>query len=116
MIGRVVSIKMMKTATVIVTSVGKHPLYKKTFTKSKKYLADDQVGVKLGDIVEMESIRPMSKNKHFRIVKVIGRDIEEIVEQELKEAAKEVIEEVMPESQGEAEEEKTEEKEEEKAK
>ena len=97
MVGRVVSIKMMKTAAVLVARVEKHPLYKKTFMRTKKYLVDDPIGVKLGDIVEIEKVRPISKNKHFRIMRVVGRDIEEIVEEQLKEEAKVAIEEVLPE-------------------
>ena len=95
--GRVVSIKMNQTAVVIVTRVATHPLYKKSFTRSKKYLVDDQLGLKLGDIVEVEKIRPISKRKHWRAVKVVGRSIEEMVSEQLQEAASEAIAEVMPE-------------------
>lgn len=97
MIGRVVSTKMDKTAAVLVTSTKTHPLYKKSFTSNKKYLSVDELGVKEGDIVEIIKTRPVSKNKHWKIVKKIGRSIEEIVEQDLKEQAAKVIEEVMPE-------------------
>lgn len=96
MIGRVVSIKMLKTATVLVTSTKTHPLYKKSFVRSKKYLADDPIGVNLGDLVEIIKTRPTSKRKHWKITKVVGRDIEAVVKEELKEAAIEAIEEVMP--------------------
>lgn len=99
--GRVVSVKSQKTASVLIESKKSHPLYRKSYAASKKYLADDQIGVRLGDIVELEKIRPISKRKHWRIVKVIGRDIEEIVEQQLKEKAEEAIEAVMPASPGE---------------
>lgn len=97
MIGRVVSVKMAKTAVVLVESRKTHPLYKKSYKSSKRYLVDDQLGVKLGDIVDVQKIRPVSKNKHWKVLKVIGRNIEEIVEEELKETAAEAMAEVMPE-------------------
>lgn len=97
MIGRVVSTKMLKTVTVVVTRTAKHPLYGKSFIRTKKFLVDDPTGVSMSDLVEIEKIRPISKNKHWRVVKVVGRDIEEVVKTELKEEAKQAIEEVMPE-------------------
>ena len=65
-------------------------------------MADDQIHTKLGDIVEIVETRPISKRKYWKVVKVIGRDIAEIVEEELKEKAAEQIAEVMPE-EGESE-------------
>lgn len=104
MIGRVVSTKMNNTITVLVERVAKHRLYKKTFTRSKKYLVDDPKGVKEGDIVEIVKIRPVSKNKHWQVTKVIGQNLAEIVEAQQKEAAAEIISEVMPESSEESDE------------
>jgi small subunit ribosomal protein S17 len=95
--GRVVSAKLPKTVTVIVESTKMHPLYGKAFRRSKKYLAQDELGVTEGDLVEIVKIRPVSKNKHFQVAKVVGKDIEALVAEELKEDAKEAIAEVMPE-------------------
>ncbi len=97
MIGRVVSTKMKHTATVIVTKTAKHPLYKKTYIQSKKYLVDDELGVSLGDIVDFIKVKPISKNKHWKITKVVGKSIKEIVSEQLQEKGKEIISEVMPE-------------------
>ena len=97
MIGRVVSTKLTKTATVLVERTKIHPLYKKSFKRSKKYLVQDDLGVKLGDVVDLEKIAPKSKNKHWQITKVVGRDVEAIISEELKVKAQEAIEEVMPE-------------------
>lgn len=97
MIGRVVSTKMKQTATVLVERVAKHPLYKKTFIRTKRYLVDDPIGAQEGDMVEIIKTRPISKNKHWRIVKVVGKNLAEIVEAKQKEAAKEAVAEVMPE-------------------
>ena len=97
MIGRVVSTKMEKTVVVLVASRKKHPLYKKTYAWSKKYLADDQLGVSLGDVVEIVKVKPISKRKHFQVTKVVGSDFVAIAEEHLKEDAKDAIEEVLPE-------------------
>ena len=97
MIGRVVSTKMNKTAAVLVTSSKTHLLYKKSFTRNKKFLAHDELGVKEGDIVEIVKVKPISLMKHWQIIKVIGKDLEEIAKAQLKKQATEVIEEVMPE-------------------
>lgn len=106
MTGRVVSIKLKNTATVLVSRIAMHPLYKKTFTRTKKYLVHDLLEVKEGDIVEIEKIRPVSKNKHWRIVKVLGRSLAEIAEEQMKEKAQQAIAEVMPEEKEEVEDEK----------
>lgn len=64
----VVSTKMNKTVTVLVERHWRHPLYKKTVTRSKKYLAEDTVGVKVGDNVTIRETRPRSKRKRFEVV------------------------------------------------
>ncbi|KAF0243887.1 MAG: small subunit ribosomal protein S17 [bacterium] len=97
MIGRVVSTKLAQTATILIERVARHPLYKKTFVRSKKYLVHDPLGVKEGDVVEIIKVRPISKNKHWQITRVIGKSLVEIAEEKLKQAAKETIAEVMPE-------------------
>lgn len=97
MIGRVVSDKTEKTVTVLVESRKTHPLYKKTYAWSKKYLVHDEMNVKMGDVVMIEKSRPYSKRKHWKVVKVVGRDIVPMNEEALKEVSQEVIEEVMPE-------------------
>ncbi len=96
MIGRVVSIKSAKSATVIVERKATHPLYKKTYKQSKKYFVDDSIGVKLGEIVDFINCKPVSKNKHWRITKVLGKNLTEIVKEELKKEAEHLISEVMP--------------------
>lgn len=97
MIGRVVSTKTKNTATILVERTAKDPLYKKTYKQSKKYLVDDQIGVKLGDIVDITACKPISKRKSFRINKVLGKNFAEIAEEHLKEKAEQAIAEVMPE-------------------
>lgn len=68
--GVVVATKMKDTATVSVSAYVKHPKYKKYVVKTKKYLAHDPGNtVSVGDRVVIRSTRPISKRKHFEIVK-----------------------------------------------
>lgn len=99
MTGRVISTKLKNTATILVERLAKHPLYKKTYLQSKKYLVEDQIGVKIGDIVDFIKCKPISKNKHWKITKVSGRSMAEIAKAELKEEAESIISEVMPEEE-----------------
>lgn len=107
MIGLVVSTKLKNTVTVLVSKVAKHPLYKKNYMQSKKYLVEAKMAVKQGDIVEFASCRPISKRITSTVTKVIGKSITEIADAELKKHAEGVIAEVMPEvEKGEGESEK----------
>ena len=99
MIGRVVSNKMQKSAVVLIESVKKHPLYGKTVKRGKKYLVDDLLNVKAGDIVEIIKVRPISKRKHWKLNKVLGSSIREIASEELKKVAAEEVAEVLPEKE-----------------
>jgi len=69
--GKVISTKAKKTATVEVEKWSAHPLYKKIVKKRKKYLVQDDLGVKEGSRVIIEECRPISKRKRFRIIKII---------------------------------------------
>lgn len=103
MVGRVVSTKMEKTVVVLTERKKTHPLYKKSFLRTKKYLADDRLGAKLGDIVVLEKIRPISKRKHWRVTKILGGDFVSLQEAQLKQEAAEAIAEVLPEEEESAE-------------
>ena len=62
-----------KTTIVLVTSFKMHPKYKKYTKASKRYKAHDEHNVsKAGDAVEIEETRPISKDKHFRILEKNG--------------------------------------------
>lgn len=69
--GTVKSAKMQKTAVVDVVHFKVHPKYLKRIKVNKSYITHNEVGAKEGDIVNLEEIRPMSKNKHWQITKVI---------------------------------------------
>ncbi len=72
--GLVVSNKMDKTIVVIVHDKAKHPLYKKTINKSKKFKVHDENNeCNIGDKVEIAETRPLSKDKYFRLVRIIER-------------------------------------------
>jgi len=69
--GTVVSTSMQKTATVRVDNVKVHPKYHKRYTVSKKYFVHDEEGkAKVGDIVTIKEIRPLSKNKRWVLVSI----------------------------------------------
>ncbi len=70
--GEVVSTKMANTAVVKVTRKIKHPLYKKYIKIYKKHFAHvGSVEPKLGDIVKISSVRPISKKKHWQVSEII---------------------------------------------
>ena len=73
-VGTVTSDKMQKTITVLVERKVKHPLYGKFLRKSKKFTAHDETNdCNIGDTVRIMEIRPMSKNKRWRLVEIIER-------------------------------------------
>jgi len=73
-IGVVTSNKMDKTVTVSVVSNKRHPLYKKVYKVTKKFKAHDELNeCNIGDTVEIMETRPMSKDKYFRVVRIIER-------------------------------------------
>ena len=72
LIGEVVSTKMYKTIIVKVERVVKHKVYGKQYSVSKKYKVHDaDKQANLGNIVLIEQCRPLSKEKRFRIIKVL---------------------------------------------
>jgi len=76
MVGEVVSDKMEKTVVVQVTRKIPHPVYKKYVKRFKKFQVHvESVEPKLGDIVKINSMRPMSKNKRWRISEIIRKSV-----------------------------------------
>ncbi|HEB97645.1 MAG TPA: 30S ribosomal protein S17 [Sedimenticola thiotaurini] len=72
--GRVVSDKMDKTITVVVERQVKHPLYGKFIRRSTKVHAHDESNeCGIGDTVLIEQCRPLSKQKSWRLVKVLEK-------------------------------------------
>ena len=72
-VGIVASDKMMKTVTVRVDRLVKHPVYRKYVKKRKKFMAHDEMGAKVGDKVKIVETRPLSARKRWRVVEIIQK-------------------------------------------
>jgi small subunit ribosomal protein S17 len=73
-VGRVVSNKMNKTVVVEIERSVIHPLYRKVLRRIAKFKVHDEDNVcKVGDRVRMVETRPISKDKHMRVVEVVER-------------------------------------------
>ena len=73
-VGRVVSDKMQKTIVVAIEDNVKHPLYKKVIKRTVKFKAHDEENVcNIGDKVEIMETRPLSKDKNWRLVRIIEK-------------------------------------------
>ena len=73
-VGLVVSDKMDKTVVVEISDKSKHPLYKKTITKTKRIKAHDEnneCGV--GDKVRIVETRKLSKDKNWRVAELVEK-------------------------------------------
>jgi small subunit ribosomal protein S17 len=72
--GRVISDKMDKTVVVSVETQFRHPLYGRTVRRSKKYKAHDENNeFHPGDTVEVAECRPLSRDKSFRVARLIEK-------------------------------------------
>lgn len=69
--GKVVSASMDKTVKIVWEKRMPHPLYRKVIVKRKKFFAHNEIGAKLGDIVEIAECRPISKLKKFKVIKIL---------------------------------------------
>ncbi len=68
-IGMVVSDKMQKTVVIKVDVKKRHPKYHKSYTVSKKFKAHDENDeYHVGDRVVIESTKPYSKEKKFKVI------------------------------------------------
>ena len=73
-IGQVVSDKMDKTIVVAIEDSVRHPLYKKTMKRTYKLKAHDEHNeCGIGDTVEVMETRPLSKDKRWRLVRIIEK-------------------------------------------
>jgi len=73
-VGVVVSNKMHKTVAVAVERRFRYPLYGKTVKIVKQYKAHDEENkCHIGDIVLIRETRPLSKEKRWKVVRIIGR-------------------------------------------
>ena len=73
-LGQVVSDKMDKTIVVAIEDSVRHPLYKKTMKRTYKLKAHDENNeCGIGDTVEVMETRPLSKDKRWRLVRIIEK-------------------------------------------
>jgi len=76
LVGKVVSAKNNKTITVLVETHKMDKKYGKRAKYSKKFAAHDENNeAGLGDIVRIAETRPLSKTKHYRLVKVVEKAV-----------------------------------------
>lgn len=79
LVGTVVSNKMQKTVVVRVERLARHPRYERVMRLAKKFKAhDENQTARMGDLVEIEETKPMSKEKRWRLIEVLRRAPEAI--------------------------------------
>jgi small subunit ribosomal protein S17 len=73
-IGLVSSSKMDKSITVTIEKRVKHPIYKKYFKKTTKFMAHDEKNeCSEGDMVKIMETKPLSKKKRWRLVEIVEK-------------------------------------------
>nr|WP_279286065.1 30S ribosomal protein S17 [Bittarella massiliensis (ex Durand et al. 2017)] len=73
-VGKVVRDKMDKTIVVAIEDNVQHPLYKKIIKRTSKFKAHDEKNeCGIGDTVEIMETRPLSKDKRWRLVRIINK-------------------------------------------
>jgi small subunit ribosomal protein S17 len=78
LVGKVTSNKMDKTVTVEVIRNSPDPVYKKYVRARERYKAHDETNqYKIGDRVEIQEHRPISRDKRWLVTKLISRAVEE---------------------------------------
>ena len=72
--GIVVSNKMAKTVTVKIERRVQHPLYGKIVLRTERFKAHDETNMcDVGDVVELMETRPLSKEKRFRVTRIVEK-------------------------------------------
>ncbi len=73
-IGQVISDKMDKTVVLAVTRRIAHSRYGKTVTRTTKFKAHDEKNeCKVGDVVRFIETRPLSKEKRWKVLEIVGK-------------------------------------------
>ncbi|MBM3151411.1 MAG: 30S ribosomal protein S17 [Chloroflexi bacterium] len=73
--GVVTSNKMTKTVVVEISRTFRHPLYRKVVHLSKRVMAHDELGCKVGDQVRIVESQPISRNKRWMVESIVRREI-----------------------------------------
>ena len=73
-VGIVVSTKMQKTIVVEIEMRKAHPKYKRVMKSNKKFYAhDEQNSARMGDVVRIREVRPLSKLKRWSLEEIVRR-------------------------------------------
>ena len=73
-VGEVVSDRMQKTVVVVVKRLTRHRRYGKVIRRITRVKAHDEANVcRVGDRVRLVETRPLSKDKHFRVVQIVEK-------------------------------------------
>lgn len=96
--GKVVSDKADKTIVLSVVTRKTHPIYKKQYSRTTRYIAHDEDNIaRVGDKVEVVETRPISARKHLTLVRIVEKaaiseqdTVDVIAAVEAKEAGEEV--------------------------
>src|SRR5262252_439274 len=72
-VGLVTSDKMQKTVVVRVERLVRHPKYKRYVRQRSKFMAHDEIGAHIGDIVRIVETRPLSAHKRWRVIEIVQR-------------------------------------------
>jgi small subunit ribosomal protein S17 len=72
-VGLVTSDKMQKTVVVRVERQVRHRKYKRYIRRRTKFMAHDEVGAHIGDIVRIVETRPLSARKRWRVVEIMQK-------------------------------------------
>lgn len=70
LIGKVVSTAMNGVVVVDIESTKTHRLYAKSYTQNRRIKAQSESELEIGSIVTIREIRPVSKDVHFKVMKV----------------------------------------------
>lgn len=71
--GTVVSLSGQKTVSVVVESTKFHPKYRKQYATRRRYAVHDQeASARVGNVVEFEECRPLSRTKRWRLVSILN--------------------------------------------
>lgn len=72
-VGLVTSDKMEKTVVVRVERQVRHRKYKRYIRRRTKFMAHDEIGAHIGDIVRIVETRPLSARKRWRVVEIVQK-------------------------------------------
>lgn len=86
LVGHVLSDRMNLTCTVQVERREAHPFYHKVITRRKKFMAHNPENqARAGDQVLLEETRPLSRNKHWQVKKILRKATAELIKPEVLE-------------------------------